>query len=100
MSRDFSGSQRNTIWERYFGDSSSGIDAFGRRVWRNNFECDHVFPYSEGGKTVVNNGIPLHPDSNDEKSDNMSGYVNGLWFEIEGNPYRGILWVEGEEETI
>lgn len=85
---DFSQSQRNTIWNNQFGNANSGYDVFGRLVTRNDYEVDHIFPKSLGGKTIVDNGQVLHPLSNQEKSDNLSGYINGRQFRI--SYYNGI----------
>lgn len=74
--KDFSDSQRETIWNKYF-NGTSGTDAFGRSVNKSDFECDHVYPKALGGKTVVENGMPLNPKSNEEKSDDLKGIVNG-----------------------
>ena len=98
-SRDFSDSQRETIWKKYFGYSDSGIDAFGRNVRKSDFECDHVYPKSRGGKTVIENGMPLNPTSNEEKSDNLSGNINGKSFNVKGNVNHGILYVEGIQKS-
>lgn len=81
---DFTESQRNTIWTKYFGNSQNGIDSFGRSVSKSNFECDHIWPKSKNGPTNVNNGQPLNSLSNEEKSDKLSGIVNGKRFEVTG----------------
>lgn len=94
VSNNFSKSQRDTIWKKYFGNSDLGVDAFERKVYKDNFECDHVYPKSRGGKTTIENGIPLNPESNKEKVDNLSGKVNGKKFRIEENNGNGILYVE------
>ncbi|BDV03775.1 MAG: hypothetical protein HPPSJP_4960 [Candidatus Hepatoplasma scabrum] len=80
--RNFKKSQRNTIWKENYGNSNSGIDLFGRNITEDNFEVDHIFPKSKGGKTIIKNAQPLHPLSNWEKADNLSGYVNGKKFKI------------------
>ena len=95
MSRNFSTSQKDTIWSNYFGNTSSGTDAYGRYVTKFNFEADHIYPYAEGGKTVVTNGMPLHPTSNAEKSDDMSGYVNNKRFNVQGTKEKGVVNVDG-----
>lgn len=82
---DFTESQRNTIWSKQFGNSYSGYDIFGRYVTKDNFEADHILPKAHGGRTIVNNAQVLHPMSNQEKSDELSGYVNGKWFQIKNN---------------
>lgn len=83
-SKDFTESQRNTIWTKYFGSSQSGIDAFGRNMSKSNFECDHILPKSKNGPTNVGNGQPLSSLSNEEKSDKLSGTINGKKFEVTG----------------
>ena len=95
MSRNFDSSQKDTIWSNYFGNTSSGTDAYGRSVTKFNFEADHIYPYAEGGKTVVTNGMPLHPTSNAEKSVDMSGYVNNYNFNVQGTTSKGIVTVGG-----
>ena len=95
MSRNFSDSQRNTIWSNYFGNATSGTDAYERDVLKSNFEADHIYPFAEGGKTVVENGMPLHPDSNTEKDDYMSGVVNDYNFQVQGKPEKGVVNVGG-----
>lgn len=94
--RDFSPSQRNTIWEKYMGNKTSGFDSFGRNMSINNFECDHIWPKSRGGATNVKNGQPLASLSNEEKSDNISGYVNGKIFEVTRD---SIMYVNGKIVT-
>lgn len=97
--RDFSDSQRETIWNRYF-NGTSGIDAFGRTVYKSNFECDHVYPKSRGGETTILNGLPLHPDSNLEKLNDLIGTSNGKSFKVLGNTSKGELYVNGIKKTI
>ncbi len=97
--KDFSESQRNTIWRKYFGGTSSGTDVFGRLVSKGNFECDHVYPKSKGGKTTVENGMPLAPKSNEQKSDDLRGVVNGKSFRVEGGITKGILYVNGIKKS-
>lgn len=99
-SNDFSSSQRNIIWVKYFGQVSSTVDVFGRTVVRGEFECDHVYPKSLGGKTVIENGMPLAPLSNAEKADNLHGVINGKEFWVKGSPSRGILHVDYVIKTL
>ncbi len=87
---DFDTSQKNTIWNNYFGSSNNATDVFGRNMSRNNFDADHIFPSSKGGSTKVSNGIPLAALSNQEKSDDLSGRVNGISFKVEG-PLTGAI---------
>ena len=103
MSRNFDASQRKTIWNKYHGTNGSAIDAFGRNMTVGNFEADHIWPSSEGGKTVIENGIPLASLSNEEKSDNFSGIVNGKSFEIKTRQQAskiGILYVNGIKKSL
>ena len=96
MSKKFRKKQRIKLWEKYFGNLEEGEDAFGRIVKRNDFDCDHIYPKSLGGGTNLNNGMPLHRDSNREKADKTKGFVNGKEFFIDGSSSRPILMVEGE----
>ena len=95
MSNEFDSAQRNTIWNNYFGNVSSGTDVYGRSVAKSNFEADHIYPRAKGGKTVVTNGMPLNPTSNAEKSDDMSGTVNGKHFQVQGTTENGKVNVNG-----
>ncbi len=81
--RDFTSSQRDTIWRKYCGNNNEAFDAFGIRMTKSNFECDHIWPKSRGGSTTVKNGQPLSSRSNQEKSDNISGYVNRKSFKVD-----------------
>ncbi len=90
---NFSDSQREEIWRKYFGESLTGIDAFGRLVSKENFECDHIFPRAKGGKTIIENGIPLAPISNEQKANNLSGFINGKSFKVEGGTSDAVLYV-------
>ncbi len=97
---NFDASQKKTIWNKYFPNATGGYDVFGRYMTEDNFEADHIWPQSRGGKTVIENGIPLAEKSNQEKSDDYSGTVNDKSFEIrrrEAQPGIGILYVNGNK---
>ncbi len=96
MENNFDDFTKEKIWRKYFGVSSKGIDAFGRIVYKDNFECSHIYPASRGGHSTIDNAIPLHPTSNAEKFDNFNGIANGKFYKIKGTKKRGILKVEGE----
>ena len=91
----FQKSQKKTIWRKYFGNEENGIDAFGREVNKSTFVCDHIFPKSLEGKTNNCNGMPLSSESNIEKSDKLSGTINGKEFEVKGSKHCGQLYVNG-----
>lgn len=79
---NFSLLQREQIWKKYFGNNLEGFDVFGRYVNIFSFECDHIYPKSRGGQTNIINGIPLSKKSNEEKSNNLRGIINGNYFEV------------------
>jgi len=90
MARNFSEKQKERIWNKYFTSRTNQTDVFGRRVSFNTAEFDHILPFDKGGKTVIQNGIPLAPKSNEEKSDKTSGTVNGKYFNVY---YSNGIWV-------
>ena len=99
MERNFSDSQKSTIWGNYFGASTSATDAFGKQMTKSNFEADHIFPFAKGGKTIVENGMPLAKESNDIKSDNIEGIINGKAWEVKvlkSDNKIGVLYVNGQ----
>jgi len=93
MERAFTEAQKRKIWKKYFGDSLSGHDVFGRAVNFKSAQFDHTFPYALGGKTVVKNGMPLAPNSNEEKYDDTKGKINGRTFRVVNNNGIGTLYV-------
>ena len=87
---------QNLIWKKYFNNKKKAIDAYGREINKNNFVLDHIWPKSKGGKDVIENLIPISHLSNEEKSNNTSGLVNGKNFIVEEtktNSCIGILFV-------
>lgn len=63
--RIFDEAQRQVIFRKY-----SGIcQVCGKACEWNNWEADHITPWSKGGKTVVENGQVLCPTCNSQKSD-------------------------------
>ena len=94
--KEFSFSQKEIIWARYFGNDLSGPDAFGRVVSKGNYICVHIYPETLGGQTTVENGIALCPLSAEEKQQNTDGVINGKSYEVKGTPERSRLYVDGE----
>lgn len=91
---------QNLIWKRYFKNKEKGMDAYGREINKNNFVVDHIWPKSKGGKDNIENLIPISQLSNEEKSNNTSGIVNGKNFiveETQTNSCIGTLFVEKEK---
>lgn len=64
MGRKFLEWQRTEIWNRDRG--ICGI--CGRKARKNNWEADHIWPWSSGGETTVENGQVSHPWCNRDKS--------------------------------
>ena len=91
--RNFTNKDKEEIWNKYFDRKTKQKDVFGRPVSFSNAEFDHICPYDKGGKTVVENGIPLAPLSNEEKSDNTQGKVNNKSFKVTHSKGIGILKV-------
>ncbi|NQX83348.1 MAG: HNH endonuclease [Mycoplasmataceae bacterium] len=97
--KDFNDSQRETIWKKYFENHTNGFDVFGRSISKNDFECDHVYPKAKKGPTTIENGIPLSPKSNAEKSDDLQGIINNKKFEVKWNNNKGILLINDKIVT-
>lgn len=93
----FEKSQRETIWRNYFGSAYSANDCFGRYMTIDNFEADHIWPESIGGRNHNSNGQPLSAQSNQEKADNTTGTINGNRFEVRKSGFNGIgvMYVNG-----
>lgn len=83
MSRIYSKEQKEKIWAKENGNKSTSTDPFGRPVNKNNYEPDHIIPYSKGGKTTLKNAQVLSPKSNSEKSDKLRGIINGKSFNVD-----------------
>jgi len=100
MERAFSKEQKNKIWKKYFGNKKTANDVFGRKVSFNNAQFDHTYPYALGGKTIIKNGMPLAPESNEEKYDDLKGMINGKSFRVEHKNGIGTLYVNGVKKSI
>ena len=96
---NFDSNQRTKIWTKYYGTRYAVNDVFGKPMNRDNFEADHIYPQSKGGRTMVENGIPLSSFSNSKKADDFRGNVNGNTFEVKHYADRpkfvGSLYVNG-----
>lgn len=64
--RNFDEAQRQVIFRRFNGV----CQICGKACEWNDWEADHIVPWSKGGKTVVENGQVLCPSCNSRKSDN------------------------------
>lgn len=64
--RNFDEAQRQVIFRKYDGK----CQICGKACEWNDWEADHIMPWSKGGKTVVENGQVLCPSCNSRKSDN------------------------------
>ena len=64
--RNFDDAQRQVIYRR-----DKGIcQECGKKCEWNDWEADHIVPWSRGGKTEIENGQVLCPSCNSKKSDN------------------------------
>ena len=95
--RNFTDKDKKEIWDKYFDRKTKQKDVFGRPVSFSNAEFDHIYPFKEGGKTVVANGIPLAHLSNKEKSDYTRGTVNNKRFEVIHSNGIGTLFVNNKQ---
>lgn len=65
--RNFDEAQRQVIYRR-----GNGICSLcGTKCEWNNWEADHIIPWSKGGKTEIENGQVLCPTCNSKKSDKL-----------------------------
>ena len=97
MARDFSENQKERIWNKYFTSRTNQTDVFGRSVSFNTAEFDHILPFDKDGKTEIENGIPLASESNQEKSNDISGIVNDNNFEVTSFNGIGVLYVNNRK---
>ncbi len=65
--RLFSHEQRLAIWRRDRGTCQLRLRCSGKRCEWDNWEADHKVPWSQGGKTVVENGQVACPECNSAK---------------------------------
>ncbi len=66
--RNFDAAQRQVIYRR-----GNGICKIcGKKCEWNNWEADHILPWSKGGQTEIENGQVLCPTCNQKKSDQLS----------------------------
>lgn len=70
--RGFSHQQRLAIFRRDKGECQLAIKCEGAHVKWDNWHCDHIIPWSEGGKTSVENGQVTCPDCNLSKGASTS----------------------------
>ena len=71
--KEFTKEQRNKLEKRTFGNKKSITDPAGRKTTRDNYEIDHIYPASKGGKTTLQNAQIVHKKTNREKSNDLSG---------------------------
>lgn len=77
-------------WKHWYGDKKEVIDVYGFKIKYDEFgsspgmwNVDHIWPYSKGGITVIENGMPISYEANEKKSDSILGKINHLNFEVE-----------------
>ena len=70
-------------WKYWFGDLLVAKDPYGYEIHFSNFgyekgmwNVDHIFPFSEGGITAIENGIPTSYEANKIKSNKLKGTIN------------------------
>lgn len=73
MGRRFNNTQREIIW-----NNNRGICGICQRKVRGNWQADHIYPWSLGGETIVENGQVSHPYCNQQKYNNPD-YSNIGW---------------------
>ena len=62
--RDFTAPQRLAVYRRDAGICQVQLRCDGVKVRWDNWHCDHRIPWSQGGKTCVQNGQVACPDCN------------------------------------
>ncbi len=70
---EFTSAQKKEILNRAFKGKTHITDVAGRRVKKSQAEIDHIVPASKGGKATYKNAQVLHPKTNIEKGNKMSG---------------------------
>lgn len=70
--------QSNFIWK----NKKSTKDPFGRTMNKNNVELEHIVLSSKGGNDNYSNLQLLYKKSNREKSDKLSGNIDGKTFKV------------------
>lgn len=65
--RNFTHEQRLAIFRRDKGICQLNIKCDGKKCDWDNWEADHIVPWSKGGKTVVSNGQVACPECNEAK---------------------------------
>lgn len=76
MKRDeFSEEQKKKIIKSTFKGKKYIYDPAGRKINKDNAVIDHIVPAAKGGKATLNNAQVLHPKTNLEKSDKLSGNI-------------------------
>jgi len=68
-SRTFTHEQRLAIFRRDKGICQLKIKCDGKKCEWDNWEADHIVPWSKGGKTIVENGQVSCPECNSSKGD-------------------------------
>lgn len=70
-------------WKYWIGDSLVANDPFGYEIHFSEFgheegmwNIDHIFPFSKGGITAIENGIPISYQANKFKSNKLKGKIN------------------------
>ena len=76
-------------WRYWHGDAKEAIDPYGYKIEFDKFgsyeqmwNVDHVWPFSKGGLTVIENGVPTSYQANEIKGDNISGKINGNDYKV------------------
>lgn len=73
---------RNDVWIKYFGRSIAEAKCpakCGSWIHISNFECGHIIAHSRGGKTSINNLIPICSACNrNMQSENYFDWVKNM----------------------
>ena len=70
--RDFSHHQRLAVFRRDGGCCQLRIVCNGVKCVWDNWHCDHIVPWSQGGSTSVDNGQVACPECNEKKGDSTT----------------------------